>query len=226
VGAGVPAGAWIETPEGGRAAWRIGHAVSVRMDTSTRVHVLSASALWLERGGLYVDSGSRSGLTGIEIRTTQGEVRDIGTQFEVRAIPGGTRVRVREGTVFLLHRGERHEASAGAGLEARGGRVVRTSMAVFGPAWTWVEQAAPEPSIEGRSLESFVEWTARETGWTIRYARPGTARSAPRIVLHGSSAGLTPAEALEAVLPACGLSLRRDGGTAWIEGLSVRSERE
>ena len=77
------------------------------------------------------------------------------------------------------------------------------------PDWAWAEQIAPEFALEGRSLRTFLDWAARETGFTMRLASPDLARSADGIWLHGSAAGLTPSQALEAVLPTCGLALRR-----------------
>jgi hypothetical protein len=76
---------------------------------------------------------------------------------------------------------------------------------------------APEFPLEGQTLQSLVAWTARETGWSIRFSRPADARRAGRVTLHGSAAGLTPSPALPTVLPTCGLAWRRQGGTAWID---------
>ena len=131
-------------------------------------------------------------------------------------------VRVREGRVFLLGGAGRHEASAGTQLDAAGGRVAKSVAPVHGPGWTWTEEAAPEFSLEGQSLEAFVHWAARETGLSVRFEDDALARSAPRTLLHGSTRGLTPSEALEVVLPTCGLALRREGGTAWIGRVQAR----
>ena len=211
------AGAWLETPADGRTALRADGRVSVRLDTDTRVQVLSASSYRLDRGGLYVDTGSESAPANLSVRTAQALVRDIGTQFELRADAGVTRVRVRAGTIVLDGEGEAARAGAGTALHVEHGAITRRAIAIYGPDWAWAEQIAPEFALEGRSLRTFLDWAARETGWTMRIASPDLARSADGIWLHGSAAGLTPSQALEAVLPTCGLALRRQAGTAWIE---------
>lgn len=221
-GAGVPMGSWLETPAAGRAALRTIGGVSLRMDTDTRLQVLSTSSVWLERGAVYVDSDSRARVAPLEIHTREGQVRELGTQFQVRSTTSGVKVRVREGSVFLLDGDVRHEARAGTQLDAAGGRVAKSVAPVHGPDWTWVEEAAPEFSLEGRPLAAFLQWAARETGLSIRFEDDSLARSAGRTLLHGSTRGLTPSEALEAVLPTCGLALRREGGTAWIGRVRTR----
>jgi ferric-dicitrate binding protein FerR (iron transport regulator) len=216
-GVDLVAGTWLETPADGRAALRADGRVSVRLDTGTRVQVLSASSYRLDRGGLYVDTGSETAPANLSVRTAQALVRDIGTQFELRADAGVTRVRVRAGTIVLDGHGEAARAGAGTALDVEHGAITRRAVAIYGPDWAWAEQIAPEFALEGRSLRTFLDWAARETGWTVRIASPDLARSADGIRLHGSAAGLTPSQALEAVLPTCGLALRRQAGTAWIE---------
>lgn len=223
-GAGLPVGAWMETPGDGRAAWRLAGDVSLRLDRDTRVQVRSPSALWLDRGAIYVDSGARPAAIPVEVRTVLGNVRDVGTQFEVRAARGRLRVRVREGRTVLWRGHVRHETPAGSEVEATADRIVAGDAPVFGPDWAWVEETAPAFPLEGQSLESFVGWAARETGWRFRFSREAAARSAGAVTLHGSVAGLTPSQAVEAVLPTCGLRLRRQDGTAWIEPVSSSRE--
>jgi hypothetical protein len=223
-GAEVGENTWLVTRETGRAALRIPGGASIRFDTNTRAQIVSTSVILLDRGALYVDTGTADRAP-FEIRTAQGVVTHLGTQFEVQATPDTTRVRVREGKVVMVRGTDRREATAGTelaiGVE---GRLVRRDVAVFGAEWNWVEQAAPEFTIEGQTLEALLHWTARETGWTIRFRSSDTARSVAGIRLHGSSAGLTPSETLEAVLPTCNLSLRLEGGIAWIEPLRRRPE--
>ncbi|HET7293439.1 MAG TPA: FecR domain-containing protein, partial [Vicinamibacteria bacterium] len=213
-GQGLPIGSWLETAENGRAAWRM-RGASVRQDRGTLVRLLGPAALWLERGALYVDGAG--GAAAIEIRTAQGRILEVGTQFEVRASTPRLSVRVREGSVVLVRGQERHEVAAGRGLEADARTVAQRVVASHGPGWSWVEEVAPEFPLEGRTLRSFLAWTARETGWRIRFARSGDAERAASITLHGSGAGLAPRDALATVLPSCGFVWRREGGTVWIE---------
>jgi ferric-dicitrate binding protein FerR (iron transport regulator) len=225
-GAGVLEDTWLETRQLGRAALRIPGGASIRLDTNTRVHVISGAVFWLDRGAIYVDTGADD-RAAIEIRTIRGVVRHVGTQFEVQAGPDRTRLRVREGRVVLVRDNGRREASAGTELAVGDeGRVVGRDVPIYGPDWAWVEQSAPEFQIEGQPLEALLRWVARETGWTIRFVSESTARSAAAVTLHGSSTGLTPAETLEAVLPTCNLTVRLKDGTAWIGPLHGRGEQK
>jgi hypothetical protein len=124
---------------------------------------------------------------------------------------------VREGDVVVLRRDDVYEARAGSGLEVGAGMVARHRVAVHGPEWSWMEQIAPEFPMEGRTLQSLVDWTARETGWSIRFARTSDSARAEQVILHGSGMGLAPSQVLEVALPACGLTFRRQDGTVWIE---------
>jgi hypothetical protein len=223
VGARVAPGAWLETPPDGRAALRTTRGGSLRVDADTRLRVLSASLMFLERGGLYFDGGAGAARAGMEVLTHWGRVRDLGTQYEVRTVRFGLEVRVREGRVLLLlahsppGSAARHEAQAGSALIGNPFEAVRSEIPTHGPGWRWVEETSPGFSIEGRSLESFLAWAARETGLETRFTSEALARSARQQTLHGSAAGLAPMQALEAVLPTIGLRLRRAGGVAWIE---------
>jgi len=223
----LPAGADIETGPDGRLAIRLGDALSLRLSGGSRATLLDRHRVALARGAVYVDSGGepedsrRAGEPALEIRTPLGTVTDIGTRFEVRAGDGSLRVRVRDGRIALARGGERHEAEAGWQLLVSGdGEPERSPVAVHGDEWAWVLEAAPPFDIEGRTLGEFLAWVGGETGWRI--VMPVEQEAGLRaIVLHGSVAGLTAAEAPDLVLPGCGveygiadgaLSLRRGEG--------------
>jgi hypothetical protein len=85
-------------------------------------------------------------------------------------------------------------------------------MPPYGPEWAWVATLASPFAIEGHSLRAFLEHTAAEEGWTLRYASPAVAEAADRILLHGSVDGLGAEDALEVALATSGLQYRlRDG---------------
>jgi hypothetical protein len=56
-----------------------------------------------------------------------------------------------------------------------------------------------------------LQWVSREEGLRWEYADAAARRVGDRAVVNGSIDGLTPAEALLAVLPAAGLTSTRDG---------------
>jgi ferric-dicitrate binding protein FerR (iron transport regulator) len=171
---------------------------------------MSSSEIRLEEGSVYIDNPSGSGsLTALAVHTPLGIVREIGTQFEVRLRERSLRLRVREGTV-ALHRADEVE-SAGVGTEVILGpndSLQRQTIAPHGPEWAWVIKIAPKLDIEGRPLEDFLTWVSRETGRHVRFENESIKESTSNIVLHGTIEGLSLADALDTVLPTCGLTHR------------------
>lgn len=222
----IHAGTVIETASTGRtapgrAAVRLASGQSMRLDTDTRVRLDSSSGVVLERGAVYVDSAARAS---VEIRTTLGMVRDIGTQFEVRLLAGpdgeepSLRVRVREGSIVLEREGETHHATIGEELSVdRDGALNRGTVPVHGPQWDWVLEAAPAPDIANQPLEAFLDWVGREGGWDVRYADEETATMAQATILHGDIRDLTLSEASTMVLGSSGLAYRVEHGTFVVE---------
>jgi ferric-dicitrate binding protein FerR (iron transport regulator) len=146
-------------------------------------------------------------------------VRDIGTQFEVRLAGAGIRIRVRDGQVRLTGaNGVDARADAGEELfskpDGSDRSIHRRPIATTGSEWAWAERAAPLFSVEGKTLGAFLDWVSREGGWTVTFADgrlSATARATVLYVRPDLLKGLTPAEALEVVLPTCGLRHRIDG---------------
>ena len=91
------------------------------------------------------------------------------------------------------------------------GTARREPIAIAGPEWSWVDRLAEPFILEGATVTAFLEWIRREEGWRWEIADDALRARAGRIVLHGSIEGLTPEEALAAVLPASGLTYRREG---------------
>jgi hypothetical protein len=91
--------------------------------------------------------------------------------------------------------------------------MLATTVPIYGPDWTWIVAAAAPRTVDGRSLTEFLSWVEREDGRTIRIDDAQVARDATRTTVYGSIDGLTVEEALEVVLPTCGLAYRLDGDT-------------
>ncbi len=225
-GEAVSTGALVDTG-GGRSALVLANGVSLRLDAGTQVRLRSESVLELVRGAVYVDS---AGEATVEVRTSLGVVRDVGTQFEVRLLDGGEgslRVRVREGAVLLEQDGEIHEGRAGTELTvAADGTVARGSVAVYGGEWDWILAAAPAFQAEGRTLDEFLDWLCREGGWTLRYTDGELAVRAAAATLSGDTEGLTPLQAAQLWLPASGLEYRLEDGTLVVDTRSSVREGE
>ncbi len=219
VGAEVSVGAEVETGEEGRLAVRLASGHSVRLDASSRIRILERDTLALDRGAVYVDSGGHAPKAGpLNIRTPLGDVREVGTQFEVRLGMDSVRIRVREGAVVVRAADGLHVVRVATELEVDGRGTPRTrEISRSDPEWAWIADVAPMPDLEGLSARAFLDWAAREGGWTLRFADEETARFAAETTLRGSLAGLTPEQALDAVLPTCGLNHRIENGRLIVE---------
>jgi hypothetical protein len=205
-GAEVARGALLCTDRGSHATLRLDGGSELRVAGASCLRAAAGDRVALVRGALYADTGGAAALT---VDTPFGSVHDIGTRFAVRLLDEAVAVAVREGAVLVA--GE-HRAGAGEGLVVRRGRVERRQVPAWGEEWAWVVEAAPGFEIEGRTLAEFLAWTARETGWRVRWADPALAAEAGGILLHGDLGPLRPDEAPFAVLPGAGLDGRLEGG--------------
>lgn len=194
---------WLSTDAESRGALRLAAGQSLRLDVDTRLKLLSADILELEGGAVYIDSASEASL---EVRTPLGIARDIGTQFEVRLRPEGVRLRVREGKVQFESDGGRLQADPGVELKlSELGAAERGRIDVFGEAWDWSLDVAPRFELEGSTLDAFLAWVTRESGWRLQYAQSALEAETTSIVLHGSLESVPVSEATGMVLATCGL---------------------
>jgi ferric-dicitrate binding protein FerR (iron transport regulator) len=210
-GASVAINDQIETADASRIALRFTDGTSLRIDARTRVRVVSASAIELTSGAVYVDTGTENGR--FEVRTPLATARDIGTQFEVRLLDGQLRLRVRSGVVELRDGARSFSGRPGTEVLWSASGAVSRPAAIHGADWEWIARLAPRIEMEGQSLAVFLERTAREQGWTIEYRDPAVERDALRTVLHGSVDGLAPADAVAVAVAASGLAHDLDRGT-------------
>ena len=215
-GSAVMSGSTVMT-SAGTLAMTLTSGVHLRLDASSTVRVDSATDVALERGAVYVDSAgahpAQPGAFPINIHTAAGLVRDIGTQFEVRLAGAGMRIRVRDGEVRVAY-ANGVDARAGAGEELFSrpdGSIDRRPIAPTGSEWAWAQRAAPPFAVEGKTLGALLDWVSREGAWTVTFADTRFSETARATVVHGRPdllKGLTPAEALDVVLPTCGLRHR------------------
>lgn len=204
----------------GRAALRLAGGPSVRLDSATRLRLLSESVLALDRGAVYVDSGPHGTAERFEIRTSLGTARDVGTQFEVRLATGTgvetLALRVREGLVVLARGDESHPAAAGVELTVRpDGTVAEGTVPLRGPVWDWTLAIAPAFAIDGRTPRELLEWVARERGWELEFADREVADGASTTTLSGGSFAISvlDEETLATLLTGSGLGFRVEDGT-------------
>jgi ferric-dicitrate binding protein FerR (iron transport regulator) len=206
IGDGIRAGSALDTTAGGRAALRLAGGAAVRVDSGTRLQFASETTLVLDRGAVYIDSDDAADPGHLEVRTRLGVARDVGTRFEVRVDGVAVRVRVRDGLVQLTRGQQSHDAKPGEELTLdEGGSVGRRTVPAFGADWAWVAALARPFELEGRLLREFLDWICEENGWQLRFADGASERRAATTILHGSIEGLTPEEALAAVMPTTGV---------------------
>ena len=222
----VRPGSTLRTGPDGRVALRRSSGGSLRLDLDTHVEIVSESALVLLSGAVYLDSGRAAGrhegapTTPLEVRTPAGPVTEQGTQFEVRLIDAAVRVRVREGQVSLARPTGGLEVTSGRELQIDGGgSATHRDVPVYGEEWAWIAQITPMMEIEGRSLREFLSWITRERGLGLRLDGRDLETAASTIRLNGSIDGMTLDQALESVLPTCGMRHHIEGGLLVIEPL-------
>jgi ferric-dicitrate binding protein FerR (iron transport regulator) len=211
----IHTGETLMTGSDGRVALQLRDGVSLRLDYDTRVTFVGPGRVDVKSGAVYVDAGTTPTVSDhLRVGTPAGVVQHVGTQYEARIVAAGTRIRVREGRVDLLSE-HGNAQTAGVGeqlLVAPSGEIQRASIAPNDAEWSWAANAAPPFDINGRAVREFLAWVGRELGREIVYTTPESESEADRAVLSGSVAGLTPANALAAVLPTTQLrSIDRDG---------------
>ena len=211
VGEGLRPGTRIMT-NGGHAAITLANGVELRLDSNTDVTLDTERALSLASGALYLDSSRRTGSPEPVAIAARGTViRDIGTRYEVRLSDQELRVRVRDGRVEVLSAFGMREAESGGQLSVTSAGILSGRASTSGADWDWVRQATRPPRFDGRPLPEFLAWAQREGGRSIRFADPALERANAATIVYGAIEGLTVEEALDVVLPSCGLARLTDG---------------
>lgn len=198
----------------GQVALRLASGGSLRVGPRSEVVLTSADSAELVSGVLYFDSENRRAAAEFSVTTPLGTVRDVGTQFVVR-LDGertGLDVGVRDGRVTLTTAAAADMAAAGERLVAARDAVAirREPMPTFGGDWDWVEELAPPFETDGRTVDEFLTWFARQTGRDVVFGNAGAERAAREARLTGSI-DLEPMQKLSAVLATTKLSYALDG---------------
>jgi ferric-dicitrate binding protein FerR (iron transport regulator) len=211
VGEGLRPGTRITT-HGGRAAIVLANGVELRLDSNTDITLDTERSMSLARGALYLDSSYRTGAPDTVAIVARGTViRDIGTRYEVRLSDQELRVRVRDGRVEVKSAFGMQEADRGGELRVTSSAIVAGRASTSGADWDWIVRAIPPPQLEGRRLPEFLAWAEREGGRPIRFADPALERANAATIVYGAIEDLSVDEALDVVLPSCGLARRTDG---------------
>lgn len=198
----------IKTGTGGGAGLLLDAGHSLRMAEATEARLLSKSHIELIAGKAYVAT-LKVGAPSVALITRAGTATDVGTQFEVQYRDDRYRLRVREGAVMLRRDSQQIHSAAGAELVVEAdGRLHRSAIGSNDPEWDWVDALAPTLDIDDQPVTVLLNWVARETGRTIRFADAATQRRAETTRLHGSIDNLTPLQALSIMLDTTDLKHR------------------
>jgi ferric-dicitrate binding protein FerR (iron transport regulator) len=199
------------TTQGGRAAIVLANGVELRFDANTDITLDTERSMSLASGALYLDSSHRVGPPETVAIVARGSViRDIGTRYEIRLSDEELRVRVRDGRVEVLSAFGMREADGGGQLRVTSSGILSGRAPTSGADWDWIVRATPPPQLEGRPLPEFLAWAEREGGRPIRFADSALERANASTIVYGAIERLTVEEALDVVLPSCGLARRTD----------------
>jgi ferric-dicitrate binding protein FerR (iron transport regulator) len=193
-------GTHLRTGNDGGVALALAAGGSLRLNVDTEI-VVDSSQFELVKGMLYFDSEGRTPDSPVEITTAFGIVQDVGTQFEIRAIPDALRIRVRSGRVSVADPANQIDIAADAGSEIEltlGGVIVQREFPSQDPDWSWAEALAVHPA--SHSILSYLNWVARETGGRLEFEPLYVERVAETENLIGNLDGYTPQQVLELIV--------------------------
>lgn len=177
--------------------------IDLRVGPGSVLDLDRAGHVELTHGRIYVDSGPEGvAHEPLVVDTPFGRVNHLGTQFQVVVHSSSMWVSVRSGRVNVNEpSGRLQTLTRGQGVAVyRGGAVERLAIAPYGRIWAWVNTLTPDFPIDGRPLSEFLAWYTRETGRTLELQGAATQAAIDQTRLSGSIAGLTPTEALAAVM--------------------------
>ena len=188
----------------GQALFELEGGGNLRVASGSEFEIVARDVARLTSGEMYVDIpyGMHT-RTPFIVRTSAGEFRHVGTQFALAIIRDETRLRVREGSVHWSASGG--ESTVGAGTEVVFTNSTRTAerpIDTSGKDWDWIATTTPDFEIDNRPLQDFLEWVARESGRKLVVADDLAREKVATIRMHGSVRGLTPMQALSAVMAA------------------------
>jgi ferric-dicitrate binding protein FerR (iron transport regulator) len=85
---------------------------------------------------------------------------------------------------------------------SRDGKASHRAIASSDKSWDWTSVTTPNFEVDNRPLQEFLAWVARESGRELVLADEATRKQVATIRMHGSVNGLTPMQALSAVMAA------------------------
>jgi ferric-dicitrate binding protein FerR (iron transport regulator) len=209
----------IDTASDGATSILLDGDISLRVDNHTQLQIVAADEFALLSGRVYIDTGDRIySDRHVTITTASGSATDIGTQFSVSYAQDLMSVAVREGRVDLSDKQHSYSAVRGQKVSLRDGQTAQIdAVEIAGAEWQWAIALAPDFDLEQHSVLDFLKWAARETGLELVFDDDQVRSAARTARSHGSISGLSPLEAVEAVLATTQFRYSIDGDTLLIQ---------
>lgn len=194
--------------------------MNARLASGSTMILHAGNHIELLNGSIYADSHESESTDSLLIQTAFGSARDIGTQFQVTATEDQWSVQVREGEVLIKDSSYEDRLQSGEKVSiGNDDQLTESQLDSRDASWRWTESVRPEFNIEGRHLNEYLEWAARETGRELRYVNDGAKQSAKSAVLSGTIAGLSAADSLDLVMHTTDLRLIETSETVIMVGL-------
>jgi hypothetical protein len=208
----------IDTANDGATSVLLDGDISLRIDNQTQLQVVAADEFTLLAGRVYIDTGDRIySDRHVTITTASGRATDIGTQFAVSYTRDQMSVAVREGRVDLSDAQRTYTAARGQKVSLQHGEPAQfDAVEVAGAEWDWAVALAPDFDLEQHSVLDFLKWASRETGLQLVFDDDQVRSAARTARSHGSISGLSPLEAVDAVLATTQFKYSIDGDTLLI----------
>jgi len=202
----------LRTAGDGQLELRLDQDLLLRVNVDTEIAFVEADAIDLVSGTVYVDSGKLSTGPGLAIRTPIGSVTHLGTQYEVRFVDAGLRLRVREGSIRFTGASGTAVGAAGEQLEiGADGDSARSTIPADDASWSWTIELARLPDAPDYRIGDTLRWIARERGLALEFAGPELERRLDLEPIVGLG-GLEPAEALDVLAVTTDLELSVENG--------------
>lgn len=192
----------IRTGMNSFASINMNNGLNVRISENSQIELLAIDEVTANSGIVFVNTQSSLNPGNvITISTPFGEVKDIGTQFQVKITPIDWQIQVREGQVEINDGAEQHFASKNERIAISADDSVQvTEISSDDASWEWTQEVSSAFDLEGSRLSEFLNWVGIETGKEIEYQSEIARISAHLTILHGSVEGLKPIDSLATVL--------------------------
>ena len=199
----ITAGAPLRTSSNAALELQLIDGALLRVAPDTQLRLTANNRIELQRGRVFVDVHGRA--LPVHVLTPQGEVTDVGTEFEVQVARADVTVRVREGQVRLQHDHIQLTASARSGVGEMlrvdsQGDIHRSHIDTRDPYWDWLAGARPAYALDQGSLHDFLRWSASATGLSLRYQSEAVRQAAVATQTRGNIDGMHPKTAIDIVL--------------------------